>query len=119
MSKFYRLGKRAEARATQYLISKGYRILARNYRYQKAEVDIIARKEAILAIVEVKARSQMFFDDLSWSVSDKKKKLLILAADHYVQDKDLEVEVRFDVITLIGKSGGFLVKHIEDAFYHF
>ena len=119
MSNFYRLGKQAETKATKYLISKGYLILARNYRYQKAEVDIIARKEAILVIVEVKARSQMFFDDLSWSISKKKKKLLLQAADHFVQENALEVEVRFDVITLIGKPGGFLVKHIEDAFYHF
>ncbi len=119
MSNFYLLGRQAETQAVNYLIEKDYQILARNYRYRKAEVDIIASKDGILAIVEVKARSQKFFDNLTWSISEKKKKLLLQAADHFVQQNALDLEVRFDVITLIGRPGNFLVKHIKDAFYHF
>ena len=51
------LGKKGEDLAVSYLLKQGYQILTRNFRYQKAEVDIIARKEDVLAIIEVKTRS--------------------------------------------------------------
>ena len=119
MNQFYSLGREGERLAATYLVGKGYEILSRNYRFLKAEVDLIARKDSILVIVEVKTRSVDFYEDLSLAISNKKKRLLIRAADHYIQQKELDLEVRFDIITLIRGKKGFKIEHIQDAFYHF
>ena len=113
------LGKAGEELAFDYLISKGYRIKERNWRYQKAEVDIIAQKGTVLAIVEVKTRSTRFFGDPQDFINNKKIKLLTSAVDAYVNSLDLNVEVRFDVIGIISKGTSNEIVHFEDAFYHF
>ncbi|MFS4418403.1 YraN family protein [Maribacter sp. 2307ULW6-5] len=102
-----------------HLVKKGYRIRQKNYRYLKAEVDIIAQKGDTLAIVEVRSRSSEFFEHIAETVTPKKMKLLVMAADHYVQKEDLDVEVRFDIITVLKKQGKLTLTHLEDAFYHF
>ncbi|TAI47253.1 YraN family protein [Flagellimonas allohymeniacidonis] len=112
-------GRLGEEVAENFLIQKGYKILQKNYYYAKAEVDIVAQKGDILAIVEVKSRSQGFVKDLNNLINPKKIKLLVKAADHYVQENNLDVEVRFDVITVIKTKSGFKVEHLEDAFHHF
>jgi putative endonuclease len=112
-------GKLGEQYAVDYLLKKGYTICYRNYRYLKAEVDIIARKNNVLVIIEVKARSTNFINSISDLVSQKKIKLLVSAADHYVNSNDLDVEIRFDIITIMKEKSGFKLSHIEDAFYHF
>jgi putative endonuclease len=113
------LGKAGEQLAFDYLISKGYQIKERNWRYQKAEVDIIAQKGGVLAIVEVKTRSTRFFGDPQDFINSKKIKLLTSAIDAYVNSRDLNVEVRFDVIGIISKGASNEIVHFEDAFYHF
>ncbi|MDP5231233.1 MAG: YraN family protein [Cellulophaga sp.] len=112
-------GKVGEQLAVDFLIKNNYKIKHRNYRYLKAEIDIIAQKGNILAIVEVKSRSTNFIDDLNDLIPAKKIKLLVSAADHYVVEKKLDVEVRFDIITIFKQNGTFKLDHIEDAFYHF
>lgn len=112
-------GKLGEQLAVDFLLKKGYQILRRNYRYLKAEVDIIARIGNILAIVEVKSRSSDFLLDPAETVNQRKIKLLVSAADTYVMENDLDVEVRFDIITIIKKGNEFEIAHLESAFYHF
>ena len=112
-------GKLGEEKATALLQRKGYVIHERNYRYLKAEIDIIAQKGDILAVVEVKSRSTGFLETLSDSVNLKKRKLLVMAADYYVREQNLDVEVRFDVITLLQKGNQLELQHIQDAFYPF
>lgn len=112
-------GKLGEQKAVDFLLEKDYEILLRNYRYLKAEVDIIAKKEEELIIIEVKSRTSGFFEDISDTITPKKIRLLTMAADHYIQENDLEVEVRFDIITVIRKGERFEVEHLENAFYHF
>jgi putative endonuclease len=119
MGKHNEFGKLGEQKAVDFLIEKGYEILFKNYRHLKAEVDIIAKKGEELAIVEVKSRTIGFFGDVSDIITPKKIKLLTMAADHYVQENRLEVEVRFDIITVIKKGEKFKVEHLENAFYHF
>ena len=113
------LGKKGEKLAIDFLIKNGYQILEKNYRYLKAEVDIIAQKENILAIVEVKTRSTDYFGDPQDFVNPKKIKLLLSAIDYYVIEKDLDVEVRFDIIAIIHKNNNTKIEHLEDAFLHF
>ena len=112
-------GKKGEQLAVEYLETKGYEILHRNYRYLKAEIDIIARKNGILAIVEVKSRSSEVLESAAETVTKKKIRLLVMAADNYVIENKLDLNVRFDIITVIKKDGSLLVAHTEDAFYHF
>ena len=113
------LGKKGEKLAIDFLIKNGYQILEKNYRYLKAEVDIIAQKENILAVVEVKTRSTDYFGDPQDFVNPKKIKLLLSAIDYYVIEKDLDVEVRFDIIAIIHKNNNTKIEHLEDAFLYF
>jgi len=113
------LGIEGEKLAVQHLTKKGYEILETNYRFQKAEVDIIAQKAEILAVVEVKTRTSADFGNPEEFVSAKKIKLLVKAIDEYVNENDLNVEVRFDIIAIIFDKQTTSLNHIEDAFYHF
>lgn len=119
MGKHNEFGKLGEQKAVDFLISEGYKICYRNYRYLKAEVDVIAQKNKILAIVEVRSRSSEFHESIAETVGKKKIGLLTSAANHYVQDNDLDVEVRFDIITILKRGNNFLLEHLEDAYYHF
>jgi putative endonuclease len=113
------LGITGEELAFDYLVSKGYQVKERNWRYQKAEVDIIAQKDDVLAIIEVKTRSTDVFGDPQDFISKKKIKLLISAVDEYVCSHGLNVEVRFDVIGIVKQGSETRLEHLEDAFYHF
>jgi putative endonuclease len=119
MAKHYELGKKGEQLAVDYLLKCNYEILERNYRFQKAEVDIIAQKGDILAIVEVKTRSSIDFGNPQDFVKPKQIKNLVKAVDVYVTENDLDLEVRFDIIALVKKGKGFQIEHLENAFYHF
>ncbi|MEL4456660.1 YraN family protein [Lutimonas vermicola] len=119
MASHNELGILGEQLALDYLVKKGFSIREKNWRFQKAEVDIIAQKDDILAVVEVKTRSSNFFGEPQDFVRDHKIKLLTKAIDHYVQTEDLDVEVRFDVIGIVKKDLDTSIIHLEDAFYHF
>ncbi|MEJ1223117.1 YraN family protein [Sediminicola sp. 1XM1-17] len=112
-------GRLGEQIAADYLAKQGYHIKERNYRYLKAEIDIVALKGDDLAIIEVKSRSTNFIAHIADTVTEKKKKLLVMAADHYVVHHNLDVSVRFDIITIFKEQGKFKLEHLEDAFYHF
>ena len=118
MAQHNELGKKGEQLAIDFLVDKGYTILEKNYRYLKAEVDIIAQKKDVLAVVEVKTRSTDYFGNPQDFVNPKKIKLLLSAIDYYVIEKDLDVEVRFDIIAIIHQKET-KIKHLKDAFLHF
>ncbi len=113
------LGILGENLAINYLIKQGYQILERNYRHQKGEVDILAKKNDVLAAVEVKTRTGNYFGDPHEFVKPKKIKLLAATVDHYVTQNDLDVEVRFDIIGIVNTENQFEIEHIENAFLHF
>ncbi len=113
------LGKKGEELAISFLKNKGYTILEKNYRYQKAEVDIIAKKNNVLSVVEVKTRSTDYFGNPQDFINPKKIKLLVTAIDNYVIEKDIDIEVQFDIIAILKKNDKIVIQHIEDAFLHF
>jgi len=113
------LGEKGEKLAVDFLIKNHYTILETNYRFHKAEVDIIAQKENTLAVVEVKTRSSDYFGNPQDFVNNKKIKLLVSAIDEYVISKNLEVEVRFDIISILKEKSTFKIEHLEDAFLYF
>ena len=119
MAKHNEFGKKGEQLAVDFLLKKGYSILEKNYRYLKAEVDIIAQKGEKLAIVEVRSRSTNFIENIADTVTKKKMQLQIIAADYYVTDLDLDVDVQFDIITIRKNKTEYLINHIENAYYHF
>jgi len=113
------LGKKGEQLAVDFLLKNGYMIVERNYRFDKAEVDIIARKEEILAIIEVKTRSTSDFGNPQDFVKPKQIQRLVKAVDEYVTVNNLDVEVRFDIIAIVKEGKNYKIEHLENAFYHF
>ena len=119
MAQHNELGKKGEQLAIDYLVENGYSIVEKNYRFQKAEIDVIAQKENVLVVVEVKTRSTDYFGNPQDFVNPKKIKLLVSAIDNYVTEKDLDVEIRFDIIAIVKQKNIFKIEHLEDAFLYF
>jgi putative endonuclease len=116
MAEHNQLGTDGEKLAVEYLQNCGYQILETNWRFEKKEIDIIARKGGLIAIVEVKTRSTDFFGLPEESVTNSKQKFLIDAADEYLQQLDFEADVRFDIISIIKEKNRYSIRHIEEAF---
>lgn len=119
MAQHNELGKKGEQLAVDFLLKEGYNIIERNYRFDKAEVDIIAQKEDVLAIIEVKTRSTADFGNPQDFVKPKQIQRLVKAVDEYVTTNCLDVEVRFDIIAIVKEKNQFHIEHLENAFYHF
>lgn len=113
------LGKFGEELAVDFLQKNGYEILETNWFFDKAEIDIIAQKGTVLAVVEVKTRSSLEFGLPQEFVKPKKIQLLVKAINEYVIQKDLDAEVRFDIIAIHKENSEFVIEHIEEAFYYF
>jgi len=112
------VGKRGEQVASDYLTEKGYKILKRNWYFRKKEIDIIAEKDDFLVIIEVKSRSVGFHENPRDAVNMKKQRFLIQAANAYMNKFDIELEVKFDIITVVFfNDHEYKLKHIDDAFY--
>jgi len=120
MAEHNEIGKRGEELAAGLLEAKGYHILDRNYRYQKAEVDMVALmlEPGELVFVEVKTRTSDLWGQPEEAVTDAKKKLIIKAADAYVYERQLfTVPVRFDIIAVsLADPDNPVMHHMEDAF---
>lgn len=110
------LGKYGEDLAVKHLLQIGYKIKARNVRYGKEEIDVVAETADRLVIVEVKTRQTAEIGAPWMAVTRKKQRHLIRCAHQYVVDQDLNVDVRFDIISIVHNSFRTDVEHIEDAF---
>lgn len=110
-------GREGEERAREYLRAEGYEILDTNWRFGSYEIDILAKKDGLLLVVEVKTRRSSVFGEPEAAVNAKKRKTIARAADAYINMKGLDLEVRFDIISLVMGSGKCVVNHIPDAFY--
>ena len=109
-------GEEGESLAQNYLSELGYQILESNWRFQKAEVDIIAKEDNFLVFVEVKCRSTDIFGEPQTFVSEKKQALFKSAAEGYLEQKDLDYEIRFDVIGIILRAQKTKIEHFKEAF---
>jgi putative endonuclease len=69
--------------------------------------------------VEVRSRRSDYIENIAETVTPKKIKLLVMAADHYVTDNEIDVDVRFDIITILKNKNRFELEHLVSAFYHF
>lgn len=109
-------GRLGEEIAVRYLAEKGYEILERNWRNIHKEIDIIARDGKFIVIVEVKTRQTDEYGNPDIAVTRQKQQRLISAANSYILQNHLDVETRFDIISIVFKDGEPIIEHIEDAF---
>ncbi len=117
MSKHYDLGKKGEDIAARYLAGKGYQIIERNWRFGKDEIDIIAEYDNFLVIIEVKTRSTSYYGNPEEAVDEQKQRFIIRTANEYVMQKEINLEVRFDILSIVIESNKQTINHIEEAFY--
>ena len=115
MAKHNDLGTKGEQKAVFFLQKNGFIILETNWRYKKNEIDIIARKDEFVVVVEVKTRSTDYLDDIINVVSNKQKRFLVESINSYIEEKDINMEVRFDIVFIVGDK----IEHIENAFNPF
>ena len=111
------LGKLGERLAAAYLKQRKIEVLEANYRWKREEVDLIAKDTNTLVFVEVKTRTSDTYAPPEKSVSRSKQRHLIRAANAYIQENKIELEARFDVISVIYNAYETRIDHIRDAFY--
>jgi putative endonuclease len=116
MAEHNELGKQGEAIAAQHLQEKGYRILAKNWRFAKAELDLVVQTENTLVVVEVKTRNTGFFGEPELAVSKRKQQQLVKAAHAFMEAANIDLEVRFDVVGIISNKNKTELNHVEEAF---
>lgn len=117
MAESHNLGRKGEDVAAEHLKKSGYKILHRNWKAGKLELDIIAETKDYIVFVEVKSRTDDPQVNPASAVNREKQRSMIFAANSYIQWNNIDKESRFDVITIIKKGNDYQVDHIEDAFY--
>jgi putative endonuclease len=103
--------------AAGYLEKKGYTILFRNWQYMHKEIDLIAQKDKELIIIEVKTRSKSSLISPAEAVTLKKQRFIIQSTNVFIEKHDINLETRFDIITIVYDNAGYSIEHIENAFY--
>jgi len=109
----FQLGISAESRAAAFLIAKGFRILARRWKSPVGEIDIVARRRALLVFVEVKARNNL--DEAAESLGPRQQRRIAAAAEAWLAayGSDGLRDIRFDAVLVVP---GKLPRHIAGAF---
>jgi putative endonuclease len=115
MAESHEFGAVAEEFAANFLVSKGYCILHRNWRYGHKELDIICTDGKMLVVVEVKARSQSAFPFPEDLLSMSKERLILEASEQYLYQYNVRMPVRFDLLAVIKRGTVMDVEHLEDA----
>ena len=117
MAQHNEVGRRGERLAREFLERKGYEILHTNWRFRRAEVDLIAfDPQETLVFLEVKTRSDERFGPPEAAVSERKQQFLLHAARAFMLAYDYDWEVRFDVVGVVLTEPP-TVRHWPGAFY--
>lgn len=115
--KVHGLGLKGEEAARKYLRKKGYKILEANYQCRFGELDLIAQDKDCLVFCEVKTRSAGMIALPQESVTYTKQQKMIKTAEFWLQNKSLDLPMRFDVIAVTAdQTGRLTVEHLENAF---
>ena len=116
MAKHNKLAKEGKLIAFMVLQRDGFTILETNWRFQKAEIDIIAKKDGFLIFTEVKTRGSKKFGKPSDAIDKKKIALYKDAVEGYLEQYPSEDEIRFDVVNIIIGKDETQIEHIPNAF---
>ncbi|WP_027003361.1 YraN family protein [Hugenholtzia roseola] len=108
------LGKEGEARALSFLLEKGYKLVAQNFRAGRGEIDLIVCKGEILAFVEVKQRKNDDFGNPEAFVSAKQVDKILQTAETFLEQNPWQGAIRFDILAILTEKNELL--HLEDAF---
>jgi putative endonuclease len=117
MGKHNETGKKGEDIASTYLEAQNISILERNWRYKRAEIDIIGMDGKTLIFIEVKTRTDDILDRPENAVNTKKRTLMIKAAIAYMHHIKHDWAIRFDIISVILRKEKPQIDHFKDAFF--
>ncbi|NCA87208.1 MAG: YraN family protein [Clostridia bacterium] len=117
MAQHNETGEQGEELAAQYLANAGYKILERNWHFGKNEIDLIAQDGEFIVFAEVKTRRTANFGEPEVFVTRAKQRAIIKAANGYFMIKDVQLEARFDIISVLYHGASYTVKQIKNAFY--
>jgi putative endonuclease len=112
----HELGVFGELLARDFLQKIGYSHIAFNYHYGREEVDIISKTETKIIITEVKTRQTAEIGEPWRAVTKTKQRQIIRVADAYIKEHEIDLNVRFDIISIVHNSYSTQIEHIEDAF---
>ncbi len=119
----HELGQKGEALAAAFLENEGYVVMERQYRFERAEVDIVCfepwpdGRGGDLVFVEVKTRRGASFGEPEDAVTDAKKRSIMKAAEAYLYERKLEgAPARYDVVAIAWSAGEPEVRHYKHAF---
>lgn len=110
-------GDKGEQLAAEYLEERGYKIIEKNWRYYRFELDLIAENANNIVFVEVKTRYSNFYGEPWEAVNKSKRKKVCLSGDAYIQQFKSSKEPRFDIVSILHMNGKTEITHIEDAFW--
>ncbi len=119
MAKHNELGDWGETLATEYLVRKGYVVKERNWHLGNRDIDIIVLSEDLLTVVFVEVKTRRWDDviDPTEAVTPQKIRSIGYCANAYIKEQNLDMEIRFDIITVVGSPDSKQeINHIEDAF---
>ncbi|HEX8536656.1 MAG TPA: YraN family protein [Cystobacter sp.] len=110
-------GDEGEETAVRFLETQGYRVRARNYACRHGELDVVAERGDTVCFVEVRMRSTAVWGDPAHTVSFAKQRRVVKAAMHYLRAHGVrDRELRFDVISVVGRGERATVEHLPGAF---
>lgn len=117
MAQSHHLGIRGEEVAARHLEEKGWRIVARNWRFGHREIDLIARRARTVAFVEVKTRARLRWGHPLLAIDARKREeIQRVARVWHARHGRRGDEFRFDAIAVYRDEDGALhVEHVEDA----
>jgi len=115
----FELGKVGEAKALEFLVDNHFEILETNWRFGHKELDIVARKDGLIHVVEVKTRASAYHEEPKEAVNRRKQKNIVEAADAFMVKHKLFEEVQFDIVSIIIEpvTGKMELEYIPEAFY--
>jgi len=114
MSDKIKTGNKGEKLAAEFLEKKGWEVIAKNWRFKRAEIDLIIKRNDWIIFVEVKTRSSTAFGEPEEFVDDIKYRNMFDAAEEYVYANDWHGHIRFDIVSVkLGRET--IIEHFEDA----
>lgn len=116
MSDKIETGAKGEELAAEFFSRKGFEIVARNYRHNRGEIDLIVRREDWTIFVEVKTRSSSDFGQPEEFVTPAQANKIYDVAEDFIFSTDWKGNVRFDVVSVLLNGEECLeLAHFEDA----